>query len=216
MGFKQFKLKVTGTDDLAKVRAVRRIIGPSSDLRVDANGAWNVGQAITMARKLLEFGVSSVEQPIPAGDPVALAEVQRKGGLPVMADESLCTRADARAIAAARAADLWNIRLAKVGGFSGVLEMVRMAKENGIRIHLGVLVGETSLLAAAGRACAGLADYAHVEFGFASLLLRADPFRGGPMGFFAIGKPLGRKPGLGVEPVQRLLNRVTLKHDTVD
>jgi L-Ala-D/L-Glu epimerase len=216
IGFRHFKLKVGGTEDLQKVRIVRDIIGDSRDLRVDANGAWNVEEAISKAKEMSRCGVSAVEQPIPPGNAPALARVQREGGLPVIADESLCTSADARDILAAGAAGLWNIRPAKVGGFSGALEMVRIAQENRVKIHLGVLVGETSLLGAAGRALAGLADYSYVEFGFPRLLLNPDPFRGGPDGYLGTGKPLAEKPGLGIQPVPRLLDRLTLRSTTLD
>ena len=80
-----------------------------------------------MAKELRRFGVSSVEQPIPAGNVPDLARVQREGGLPVMADESLCTLADAHNLLAAQAADIWNLRLAKIGGFTGMLAMLRVA-----------------------------------------------------------------------------------------
>ncbi len=96
LGFQHYKVKVGNARDLPVVRLVRQLIGPRCDLRVDANGGWEVEQAIQMARELRRFDVSSVEQPIPAGNVSDLARVQREGGLPVMADESLCTLADAR------------------------------------------------------------------------------------------------------------------------
>ena len=94
-GFQHYKLKVGNVRDLAAVRLVRQLIGPRCDLRVDANGGWGRDQAIRMAKELRQFNISSVEQPIPVGNVPELARVQRQGGLPVMADESLCTLADA-------------------------------------------------------------------------------------------------------------------------
>ncbi len=94
---------------------------------MDANGGWEVDQAISMARELQKFDVSSVEQPILAGNVQDLARVQREGGLPVMADESLCTLTDAHTLLTEQAADIWNLRLAKIGGFTGLLAMLKMA-----------------------------------------------------------------------------------------
>ena len=128
-----------------------------------------------------------------------------------MADESLSSRADARTLIDADAANIWNLRLAKVGGFTGLMELIDMAKAAGVRIHHGVLVGESPLLAAAARACAGLTDFTHVEYGFPGILLRQRPFRHGPNGIFGIGSPLKSSEGLGVKPNDAVLNKTTVR-----
>jgi L-Ala-D/L-Glu epimerase len=237
LGFQHYKLKVGNLRDLAAVRLVRRLIGPRCDLRVDANGGWNVDQAIRMARELRQFDVSSVEQPIPAGQIADLARVQQEGGLPVMADESLCTLADARALLTEQAADIWNLRLAKIGGFSGLLAMLQLAgyplppalqaqtaappgrRPPSLpyqpRLHLGVLVGETSLISAAARACLGLGPFLHVEYGYPRILLKIDPFQGDPGGYDGVGRPLGDAFGLGVSPRLHLLDQVTVKREVL-
>jgi L-alanine-DL-glutamate epimerase-like enolase superfamily enzyme len=175
-----------------------------------------VDTAVKLGKEFRRLGVSSVEQPIAAGNAEALAYVQSEGGIPVVADESLCTLKDAEALLSAGAAHVWNIRLAKVGGFSGALQLARLAQEHGIEMQLGVLVGETSLLGAAARACIGLARYRHVEFGFPRILLRADPFRKGPDGYLGTGHPLDSSPGLGVWPASTVLDRLTLNRKTLD
>ncbi len=233
LGFGHYKLKVGRVQDMAAVGLIRRIIGPQRDLRVDANGGWETDQAISMARELRQFGVSSVEQPIPAGNVQDLALVQREGGLPVMADESLCTLADAHTLLTEQAADIWNLRLAKIGGFTGLLAMLQVAgyalppaltvktSANPNRaqqsppyqpkMHLGVLVGETSLITAAARACLGLCPFLHVEYGYPRILLQIDPFQGDPGGYSGTGRPLGDDFGLGVSPRRRLLDNVTVR-----
>ena len=235
LGFQHYKLKVGNTKDLAAVRLVRQLIGPRCDLRVDANGGWEVEQAIHMAKELRRFGVSSVEQPVPAGNVADLARVQREGGLPVMADESLCTLADARNLLAEQAADIWNLRLAKIGGFTGMLAMLQLAgyplppaltgKPAAAgpsraplpvyrpKLHLGVLVGETTLISAAARACLGLCPYLHVEYGYPKVLLKANPFHGDPGGYSGTGRPLSDSFGLGVSPKQDLLDKVTVRRE---
>jgi hypothetical protein len=192
-----------------------------------------VDQAIEMAKELRRFNISSVEQPIRAGNVPDLARVQRESGLPVMADESLCTLADAHDLLAAQAADIWNLRLAKIGGFTGMLAMLRLAgyplppaltgkpaapgrlpiTSYRPKLHLGVLVGETSLISAAGRACLGLGPYLHVEYGYPHLLLTIDPCQGDPGGYSGIGRPLGDDYGLGVYPQQHLLDKVTVRRE---
>ncbi len=212
LGFKEFKLKVGIShpdEDAARVEAVRAVIGNACDLRVDCNAAFTPMEAILAMRKFAEFGVSSVEQPIPPGSPTDLAVVQDEGNMPVMADESLCTLDDAKHLVSLKSAKLWNLRPAKVGGFSGMRALSRLAQKHGIDIHLGVLVGETSLMAAAGRACLQAAPLRHVEYGFPRVLLKGDPFRGGPAGYFGTGKPLGDEPGLGIRAIPEKLERCT-------
>ncbi len=220
LGFRQFKLKVGAQDDADRARAVRRVIGPGADLRIDANAAWSVDQAVAMVDRIKPASISSVEQPVAAGenDAASLLAVQQRTGIPVMADESLCTMAEAGNLLG-RAPDervlLWNVRLAKVGGFSGAVAMIQLAAENGVSAHLGVLVGETSVLAAAQRALWGIGEFIHVEHGFNGLLLRGDPFAGGPRGIRGKGRPLGMAPGLGVRPRADLLRRFTIHRETL-
>jgi muconate cycloisomerase len=208
LGFRDYKLKMTGADDALRVRAARRAVGRAADLRVDANGAWSAEAARAVLPELAATGVSSVEQPVPAGDPAALVELERGGGLPVMADESLVTRADAEALLAAGGVALWNLRLGKNGGFSGVRALARLAEAAGAACHLGVLVGETGCLQAAARGALGLAEWRHVEYGFSRILLADDPVRGGPAGYTGRARPLGGRPGLGIRLDERVLRRL--------
>lgn len=235
-GYQDYKLKVGNAQDVAAVRLVRRLIGPYGDLRVDANGAWEPAEAVVKIRQFRDLGVSSVEQPLPPGDPAALARVQREGGLPVMADESLCTLEDAKELLTQGAARLWNLRLAKNGGFTGILALLRVAgyplpaaaadlpwpaafspgaAQPRPLLQLGVLVGETSLLGAATRACLGLAPFRYLEYGFPKILLAADPFSGDPGGYLGRAYPLAAAPGLGVTPKPGLLEQLTVARQTL-
>lgn len=211
LGFREYKLKTGRPDDERRLEISRKILGPQRDIRVDANAGWTVEQTLAAVSMLRQYNVSSIEQPIPAGDVAGLARIQKEGGIDVMADESLCSRADAAALIDADAANIWNVRLAKVGGFTGFLELVEMAGRAGVRIHHGVLVGESPLLAAAARACAGLTDFAHVEYGFPNILLKKLPFRRGPGGLRGVGQPLRSEAGLGVEPNDDVLDNTTVR-----
>lgn len=218
LGFTDYKLKVGLRDnDAARLRAVREVIADRArfDLRIDANAAWDAALAGVRLREFAQFGVSSCEQPVARAED--FPEVAARAGCPLMADESLCTRADARRLLAlgggraAGAAALWNLRLAKNGGFNGLFALRDLARDNGVAVHLGALVGETSLLTAAGRAAAGAAEFRHVEYGFPRILLRDDPFRGGAAGYFGTGEPASARPGWGVRLVPEALRRITVQ-----
>lgn len=213
LGFREFKVKVGQDNDEQRLRAVRAVLGPRRRLRADANAAWSEAEAIEKCGILKQFAIESIEQPIAAGDAAALARVQARGGLPVMADESLCTRADADELAAHNAAMLWNIRLAKVGGYSGLLALLERAERAGAQPVSGVLVGETSVLAAAQRACAGLVTWTHMEYGFPRILLKTDLFRGGPAGYFGVAQPLPDTPGLGVRLLPDALDAICVRRE---
>ncbi|MBI1894972.1 MAG: mandelate racemase/muconate lactonizing protein [Acidobacteria bacterium] len=117
-GFTAMKVKV-GIDpvqDLARVRAVRQAIGPGLKLGVDANGAWDVDQASCMIERLSEFDIAFAEQPVGPEDVEWMAEVRRRVRVPIVADESVYTEHDARALARAGAADVLSVYIGKSGG----------------------------------------------------------------------------------------------------
>lgn len=145
------KVKVGRADDVERVALVRRLLGDDVALVLDANAAWQAGEAIERIRALEAFGLHAVEQPVARLDVAGLAHVRRAVETPIMADESLCTQADAERLLAHAACDLWNLRVGKCGGLLATLELARLAEAHGLGTTLGVLVGETGILAAAGR-----------------------------------------------------------------
>src|SRR5439155_25221205 len=85
------KLKLTGDGDIERVEAVRRA-APASRLIVDANEGWTERHLAEVMPVLAGFGVELIEQPLPAGDDDALADVPHP--IPICADESCHTSGD--------------------------------------------------------------------------------------------------------------------------
>lgn len=154
-GLRDFKLKVGYDDDVQRVETVVRVLGRSlgrtTTLRLDANSAWTVDQAIAALRALPLERISCVEQPLARADDIHLSEVRQAVRVDVMPDESLVTLDDAQRLIATDAVDRFNIRLSKNGGFLPSLELVHCARQHGLKYQLGCMVGETSILSAAGR-----------------------------------------------------------------
>ncbi len=152
-GFRQIKVKVgiAGQDDVKRLRAVRRCVGPGIDVRIDANEAWTADTAADRIRELERYGVRSVEQPVPHEQVEALAEVRKQVKTPVMLDESLCGMTDAVRAVGGGWCDLFNLRLSKCGGFIPTLRLAEFARRNNLGYQLGCQVGETGILSAAGR-----------------------------------------------------------------
>jgi muconate cycloisomerase len=140
-GFTKMKVKV-GIDppsDIARVQAVRAAIGPQVKVGVDANGGWSTPQVAidTINRLTDECGIYFAEQPVAAGDHGALAEVRRNVRVPIIADESIYTLADAKMLARAEAADVFSIYVGKAGGIGPARAIAEFAVTAGIKCTIG-------------------------------------------------------------------------------
>jgi muconate cycloisomerase len=139
-GFRRLKVKVgLGTDDdVARVAAVRAVVGPGFKIGVDANGGWgDPATAIAAIARLKALGIAFAEQPVWAGDPAEMAEVRRAAGLPIVADESLYSLADARQLARAGACDVFSIYIGKAGGIGPARAIADFALSRGIACTIG-------------------------------------------------------------------------------
>jgi O-succinylbenzoate synthase len=92
-GYSCLKLKIGSLDfatELAILAEIRAVAGPAQlTLRVDANGAFAPADAPRQLAQLAEFGLHSIEQPIRAGQPAAMAALCRTSPLPIALDEEL-------------------------------------------------------------------------------------------------------------------------------
>ena len=151
------KLKVTGSGDLERIRAVRAN-APGVRLIVDANEGWAPPMLNELLPALAALGVEMVEQPLPAADDEALEG--RRLALPLCADESCHTRADLPRLKGRY--PMVNIKLDKTGGLTEALALAAAAEAMGFRIMVGSMVG-TSLSMAPAALLAGHADYVDLD-----------------------------------------------------
>lgn len=198
-GMRFLKLKVGEPHDLEVLDLARKALGRQLDIRVDANGAWSAAEAVARINDMLPYGVSAVEQPVAKEDFTGLAEVSRALDIPVIADESLCSEADAQLLIDLKACRMFNLRLSKCGGLIATVRIRTMAEAAGIACQLGCHVGETSILAAAGRHFAMCSHrLTYVEGSFAPYLLAKDPVESSVVfGEGGVASPLPG-PGLGI------------------
>jgi O-succinylbenzoate synthase len=138
------------TDDLARVEAVRDALGPSGRVRVDANGAWSVDEAVAAIAALdrAAGGLEYVEQPCAAVED--LAAVRRKVDVPIAADESIRRAEDPYLVRDLGAAD---VAVLKVQPLGGVRACLRIAEDIGLPVVVSSAL-ETSVGLAAGVALA--------------------------------------------------------------
>jgi muconate cycloisomerase len=138
-GVRCLKVKV-GLDlpgDLARVEAVRNVAGPDIPITVDANCGWNVTTARVALDRLKQYNLLIAEQPIAPGDTDAMASLRYPGGIPIMADESVFTLADAWNVLRAHATDVISVYPGKNGGIAASIEIAQVAAAAGIPCHIG-------------------------------------------------------------------------------
>lgn len=161
-GFRILKIKGTHDpeEDVRRMHAIHDAL-PNLTLRLDAEGAYTVEQALDVARAL-EGTLEMIEQPTPADDLEALADVTRRCPVPVLADESVRGLSSALDIAGRHAAHGLNIKLVSCGGLRCARQMDAITQA----AHLATMVGcvhEPALVAAAGLAFA--LSSANVHYG---------------------------------------------------
>lgn len=179
-GATTLKLKV-GTDvddDLDRVLAVAER-APDADIMLDGNQGYTASEALELLRCLAEEQVQPVlfEQPVHRHDLEGLRFVTERAGIPIAADESVHSAADALRIVRMGAANVINIKLMK----TGIVEALRIA-EICKAAHVGLMVGammESRLgCAASAHLVAGLGGFRYVDLD-TPMLLANDPFSGG-------------------------------------
>ncbi len=149
-------------------------------------------------------------------DVPGLRQVQAAVDIPIMADESVCTAADAQKLIDLKACRMFNLRLSKMGGITAAGRIKKAAEAAGIRCQLGCHVGETSILAAAGRHFAFTqGPLAYLEGSFAPFLLTRDPVAE-PVAFGqgGLGLPLPG-PGLGIRVEEAVLDEMAVSRITL-
>ncbi|TCM51711.1 o-succinylbenzoate synthase [Kribbella sp. VKM Ac-2568] len=138
----------TLADDLERVEAVRDALGPDGRLRIDANGAWSVDEALRSLKELARFDLEYVEQPCASVED--LAAVRRRTDVLVAADESIRRAEDPLLVKKLEAADIAVLKVQPIGGVRACLEI---AEQIGLPVVVSSAL-ETSVGIAAGVALA--------------------------------------------------------------
>jgi o-succinylbenzoate synthase len=152
-GFTCIKLKVGVASSIEaevhQIEAVRTAIGDAVQLRLDANGAWSVDQAVAVIRAVEGLGIELVEQPVAADDLAGLARVRSRVATPIAADESVGGPEQARRVVEAGAADLLVVKPMVVGGPRRARTILELAREAGLSAYVTTTVDAGIATAAA-------------------------------------------------------------------
>lgn len=124
-GFSCVKVKVGVGDDEARVRAVREAGGDGLMIRLDANGAWGVDEAVERIRALATWGLELVEEPVHGI--AELREVRERVAVRVAMDE---TSAVPGAVGAG-AADAVCLKVSRCGGIGSLAVQAALVRAAG-------------------------------------------------------------------------------------
>lgn len=182
------KIKLGSDHDLEILKTIRGLT--DKELRVDANTGWTVKHALRMLPVLEEFGVTVLEQPLPATDLDGLAQVTRASRIPVIADESCLTAADIPGLVGK--VDGINIKLAKCGSLREAIRMIAVARAHHLMVMVGCMI-ESSIAITAAAHFTPLVDIVDLD---GAALLANDPFAGATIANGQVRLPSG--PGLGL------------------
>ncbi|HEY9705477.1 MAG TPA: dipeptide epimerase, partial [Allocoleopsis sp.] len=120
--------------DQAMLKAVLET-APNTIFSVDANGGWNLKDALIMCEYLAQLGVKYIEQPLPKGTEDQLIELYERSPIPIIADESCFNSQDI--IKLADKVHGINIKLMKCGGLTEAKRMIDLAKTCNLKVMLG-------------------------------------------------------------------------------
>jgi len=138
-GFTSLKVKV-GLDlksDLERLDIVRQTIGPHVSMGIDANCGWDFSTACAALSQIEKFDLAFCEQPIQIGQHDAWKELRRFTSIPLMADESVFSVADAWEICRQRSADILSIYPGKNGGLSHTVAICHLAEAANLVCSIG-------------------------------------------------------------------------------
>ncbi|MBO1074538.1 mandelate racemase/muconate lactonizing enzyme family protein [Roseomonas marmotae] len=197
-GYRTLKLKLSGEAELdaRRVAEVRAAAGERTTLTLDPNQSYSAKGFIAAWRQLERHDIALVEQPVPAADWAGLALVTRSLPVPIEADETVESVADALRVVEGRVADVVNLKLTKLGGVRNFVTAARLLEAGQITARMGAAFGPALLQAASAHAAASLR-----QLPFACELsehdhILDDPFTPLPIQDGVIEVPPG--PGCGV------------------
>ncbi|MEO3798414.1 mandelate racemase/muconate lactonizing enzyme family protein [Nonomuraea sp. B1E8] len=176
-GHRGVKIKVGRPDlaeDVARVAAVREVIGPDRLLMIDANQRWDLHRARRALAALRAFDLHWIEEPLPADDVAAHVELRRSTDVPVAVGENVYTTYGFRDLLAAGACDVVQPNVARVGGITPFLRIVELARTYDVPVYPHLLSEMSGQLALALPLPAMVEDVEDASF--AALGLLAEPY----------------------------------------
>ena len=197
-GFRLFKMKVGNNvdEDIRRLEAVHRELSGIAFIG-DGNQGFSCEECLAFTRGVTRFGgkIVLLEQPVIREDLEGLAAIRRETAIPVAADESVRSLADAKEVVARAAADYINIKIMK----TGVVEAHEIASytlASGLKLMIGGMVETRVAMGCSLSLVLGMKGFDILDLD-TPLLLREDPVTGG-YGYNGPWLKPWSEPGLGM------------------
>jgi muconate cycloisomerase len=147
-------------EDIKVLRAIRKAIGEHVHLGIDANTTYDAVSAVQLVERA-DVRITYFEQPVAARSLRDMRWIRDRAKVSVMADESVYTATDARAIIEAEAADVLGMKLYKCGGMRRSRDIAIVADAGGARVNCAGTANGSYIEAIAGaHLCASLPNHA--------------------------------------------------------
>jgi L-alanine-DL-glutamate epimerase-like enolase superfamily enzyme len=196
-GIRMVKMKVgrEPEQDPSRVRAARDAIGPAVELFVDANGAYSRKQALAMAERFAEYGVTWFEEPVSSDDLEGLRLVRDRApaGIDIAAGEYGYDLPYFERMLAAGAVDVLQADATRCGGITGFLRASALCAARSLPLSAHCA---PSLHA---HVCCSVAPLRHVEYFHDHVRIEHMLFDGAATAVDGVLRPDGARPGLGLE-----------------
>jgi len=188
-----------------RVKAVREAVGPDVDILVEVHRRLAPMHAIRVAHMMEEYKPFWYEEPVPAENLDAMAEVRRSIRIPVVTGECLYTKAEFRKVLEKMAADILNPDICNTGGVLELKEIAAMAEPYYVQVSPHGYNSTTVGLGASIQASAVMTNFLIMEY----------PLAFEPLGFDIAVQPLRVKDGYVRLPTASGLG-IELKEETLD
>lgn len=200
-GFRALKIKI-GRDpdlDLKRVLAVKKI-APKTQFYLDANQGFSAGEILKFLKLLqrYEVRISLLEQPVPREDWEGLKKVSRSTKIPVCADESVRSIAEALKIIKEKAAPVINIKLMKFGMVHS-REIALLAQRAGVKLMIGGMLESSVAMTASAHIAAGMNCFSYIDLD-TPFFIRDDVKRNRYLSSRGVYDLRKVKAGIGLEP----------------
>jgi len=161
-----YKVKLGSKNDIDIIKHVRTFT--NAIIRVDANCAWSLNEAIEKVEKMQKLDVEFIEQPLKTDLWEEMKILRKNSQIPMIADESCAREEDVDKCFGYF--DGVNVKLAKCGGLTPALRMIEKARRSGMKVMIGCMTESTVGITAAAQLLP-LVDYADLD---GPLLLKED------------------------------------------
>ncbi len=213
-GYQRIKLKIKPGQDVDLAAAVRKKF-PDITLSVDANSAYRIKTDTPLLKKLDDFNLLMIEQPLTPGDLLDHSKLQRELRTPICLDESIVCLANARHAHELGACRIINIKLGRVGGFSEAKAIQAFAQEHGMPVWCGGML-EAGIGRAHNIALSTLPGFTLPGDVSASARYWAEDIIEPPVTVSSAGTIAApTKPGIGFEVDEARIEALTVRRETV-